>query len=405
MKDNSISMLAMISLALYPLLCYYVGPANISYGQILMMLFVALSIVKHSNNRFDYPKGYFIFWGYIAVITFLMSMRPIDIIPGGVNFFVWSLVLGVSSRLYNEAYLRKAMQFVLLASSVVLMYQIVIYETTGVRICAVLPLSSQLSYANLTYQEMVLHQTNSLSNRFSSFFMEPSYFAQYCLCFLVIEMFCCQNRGKLLSKMTIVSVLVLLIIRSGVGLIGLVILGLAKIWSLKKMMKKSHFLVTLFLLIVIGGFAINNFLSSDYVLSLMERSEEFESENSSAYYRIVRGFLVFDALPLLNKIIGISSENLLSLNNLALSSMASGGSMLYFNGFQTILIRSGITGLLLLSCILINSARKGDSLTRMCLFLLLSISLMEQIYLMAPMLLLMVVATGNNKQRFLITTK
>lgn len=398
-------MLAMISLALYPLLCYYVGPANISYGQILMMLFVALSIVKHSNNRFDYPKGYFIFWGYIAVITFLMSMRPIDIIPGGVNFFVWSLILGASSRLYNEAYLRKAMQFVLLASSVVLIYQIFIYETTGVKICAVLPLSSQLSYAGLTYQDMVLHQTSSLGNRFSSFFMEPSYFAQYCLCFLVIEMFCCHNRGKLLSKMTIISVLVLLIIRSGVGLIGLVILGLAKIWRLKTTMKKSQFLMMLFFLAVIGFFAINNFLSSDYGSSLMERSAEFESDDSSAYYRIVRGFLVFIDLPLLNKIIGMSSADLLSFNSIALSSMASSGSILYFNGFQTLLIRNGIIGLLLLSCILINSARKGDSLTRMCLFLLLLISLMEQIYLMAPMLLLMVVATGNNKQRFLFTTK
>lgn len=401
MKEKTISVLAMICLALYPILCYYVGPANFSYGQIIMMLFVILSVIRHGRNGFNYPNGFYVFWGYIAVTTLLLSMRPIDIIPGGVNFFVWALILGMSSRIYNETYLKEAMKYILLVSSAILVFQIFIYESTGTRICAILPLSTQLSYADLTYQEMVLHQTYSLGGRFSSLFMEPSYFAQYCLCYLVIEMFCSQNRDTLYSRMTVIGVITLLLLRSGVGLVGLAILVIIKIWRLHKTMSTSKFMVMMAFLIFVGGFALLNYMSSDYGSMIMERSEEFDSEDSSAYYRIVRGFVVYDALPFINKLFGISTDNLLSLNISALRNMTADGSMLYFNGFQTLLIRNGLIGVLIFVTILVKYAQRRDILTKVCLLLLLSIALMEQIYLMAPMLLLLTIGTGNEKNKII----
>jgi len=393
----------MLFLALYPILGYYTGPAGLTYANIVTIILIVISFFKKPGISLNvYPKYYLIFWTYaaLALIFTVSSMKITFLIPGGISFFLWSLALGLTLRYFDFSTLKKYLYLVFILSSVVLIAQEVMIFFTGSRFIAFLPLSEELSIgANYSEWKQVLLS----ANRSSSFFSEPSYFALYSLPVLAIELFYENDKKKVFTPLSFYIITVLLILRSGVGLIGIALLVFIKLVTFIKgiNIKKILTFIVFFTIII---FVAKEYFSSKIGQEMLERTAEFDSESSSAYLRLIRGYLVYDYLPWFNKIFGIWPDDLLKMNIPYFDMTQNKSSILYFNGLQTALIRIGIIGVLILITVYFNLYKNNTALAKVLIWTFLLLALLDQMYMSTTMLIFTSIAAHfhikNKNKRF-----
>lgn len=380
--------IVMLLLATYPLLYYYVGPANFTYGSILFFLCIIYLLIRGGKKKIlIYPSFFFLIWLYATFAlwyTNASSFKLTFVIPGGINFFSWALFYGLCSRFLSISYLRKYMRVIFVISALIFIFQFLLRMAGGPSFCAVPPLSAHFNYGDLSYYQ--LSQIHMSRNRASSIFLEPAYYAQYSLVLLTIEMFGKKdkNRREIIFIVFIITILILL--QSGCGYVGLLLLigvKLYKLLSRKSLVKKIGFLLVV---IPIAFFAMSKYVGTDMGANMVGRTSELNKEGSSGYLRVIRGFLVYDNLPTVNKIFGATDEVLTSLDNQFL--LASNDGSIFLNGFQMLLIKIGLIGLLFFLIFYTILFRRGDSLARISITLFLLFSLIEQTYLMPYMLML-----------------
>ena len=170
--------------------------------------------------------------------------------------------------------------------------------------CFVPPLSSNVLYRDFSYNELVLFHLRA--ERPSAFFMEPAYFAQYLLCLLTLELFGSSN-NKYYNKSIILGIVVLLLlIRSGCGITGLAFLILIKLVSIFPALSLQKKIFYTIFLLPLFYFGIHSYTSSEAGSQLVDRKSEISLENSesSGSIRMLRGYVVYDNLPVSNKIFG-----------------------------------------------------------------------------------------------------
>ena len=371
------------------------------YGTIFLIIFYIYSLLKYGvRGTLVLPRYFIILWLYIGFITFVMSksFNPTLLLPGGSHAFCWVICLGFASKFYNVEYLRKYMRIIFFISALFFCVQLVLIHKTGSNMCFVPPLSSNVLYRDFSYSELVLFHLTA--ERPSAFFMEPAYFAQYLLCLLIIELFCCSNT-KYNNKLIILGIIILLLfIRSGCGVIGLAFLILIKLvsifptLSLQKKIFYTIFLLPLFL------FGIHSYTNSEAGSQMVDRKSEISLENteSSGSIRMLRGYVVYDNLPITNKIFGSNNDD---VKNIARSTVGYDEGML-FNGFQAYLVEYGVIGILLLTLIYSYIYRHGKLVSKASIIVLLVVSLMEYTFFTPLMLILSVIAFGSqfNKNNF-----
>lgn len=402
MKLHKQQNIAMLLLALYPVVdFFYIPPMTFGYGTIFLIIFYIYSLLKYGvRGTLVLPRYFIILWLYIGFITFVMSksFNPTLLLPGGSHAFCWVICLGFASKFYNVEYLRKYMRIIFFISALFFCVQLVLIHKTGSNMCFVPPLSSNVLYRDFSYSELVLFHLTA--ERPSAFFMEPAYFAQYLLCLLIIELFCCSNT-KYNNKLIILGIIILLLfIRSGCGVIGLAFLILIKLvsifptLSLQKKIFYTIFLLPLFL------FGIHSYTNSEAGSQMVDRKSEISLENteSSGSIRMLRGYVVYDNLPITNKIFGSNNDD---VKNIARSTVGYDEGML-FNGFQACLVEYGVIGILLLTLIYSYIYRHGKLVSKASIIVLLVVSLMEYTFFTPLMLILSVIAFGSqfNKNNF-----
>lgn len=382
---------AMFLLAIYPIIDYYMPPFGpLSYGQLSMLIYMVCTVFLSKRGGFLYTKGFATLWVYAAFITLLFhgEIKVTSFIPGGVSFCMFALALGVFSDRFSFKYLKIFLRLISAVSIAIFVAQEIMYYRTGVRFVAVIPFTTT-NYADITYQELCLNQMYNL--RSSSIFMEPSYFAQYLLISLCVELFDEDNK-KLFTFFSLILIIALMLSQSGSGALGLGIILAFFFYNVNKQgrIKVSNFI---FLIPIIVGI-IYYWLTSDSGSEIMSRSTEFENEDTSGYIRSIRGFVIFGNLSMLEQLFGISLSDFAQIGQSL--GFYSGAGMLV-NGFQNALIALGGIGMIILVIYYYILYKNTQLIGHASIVLLLCISLIESIYLSPSMLLLTIIPTALKK--------
>lgn len=395
--DNNTSILqkvSMLILVTYPILeVYSIGGSKISIAGFLgLCLWVFTSAQKGLQGVFRVmPTTYYLFWVYMAFQTYLIAGISgwSDYIPGGIDFVIFSLVLMTLTSNFDHALFYRYLKYVFLFSTALFLFQYATFYLTHHKISVFLPLSNQLLYCDFSYSELVEIQvtlSNSLLQRFSSIFCEPSYYAQYTLLVLCVELFGQENEEKLFTPFSLFIVAILIMTQSGSGMVGLVIIAIMKLVQIIFITSKKVYYFYLLAIIPIAIWAISYYISTSMGASMMDRVSEIDGskgEETSGFARIFLGWNIYDMLTPVQKVIGTDRA--------FMQYYWDGG---FFNGITSLICSRGLIGLLLLIVAYLSSLRHSNPVCVYVLLIFLVISLFESTFLGGLMMLATTVAFG-----------
>lgn len=382
--------LLMFSLALYPVLYSYVTSFNIKYCDLLFILVILIAwTICGFKNVFKYPRYYYMFWIYVAISLILVShdFKVTYLIPGGIAFTIFSLNLGACGKFFDLDIFFRITKIVYILSLLVFVAQLLHLLPSQYQVSAILPISDHVAYSDVDYSTLM--NLRDSGKRPSSFFLEPAYYAQFLLVYLALELFYNTRNNTFMSFSCLACVIILLLLNSGLGLVGLAILLAMKLFLLFKTKKKKGPILLVTLPLVIA--AVFFYFSTEVGMAMLSRQEELTTEGTSGFLRVVQGFLIFDALPVINQIFGISMEDVLNMNLSFIFYNQSGD--IFTNGLSTLLVRTGLIGTILLFVVYFFMWKEGSVLSKVLLLLLFVMSIIEQVYLSTSMLIISVISS------------
>ena len=384
----------MLVLAIYPVLnLYYFGSTSFYLPQVITILLLLYTLFKARPFMQIVPCVYLLCWGYVAFhdIFFVAPFKFTKLIPGGINFFLFSIGWALFASNYDIKKLRNYVYYVFVIAALLFLYQNIAHYVLGQETSVILPISNHLNYGDFTFGELQIHQKTNFGGRFSSIFAEPSYWAQYCVVALCLELFCEDNNDKLFSKKALLISIVLLAVQSGVGVLCLGLLMLIKLYQIVFVNKDTSKIWYFIVLLPVVFFAAYVYISSDIGQALVERGNNISSVQGdggrSSFLRLFYGweYLAVQPFDILlfgaNEFIGISSDG-----------------DTFFNCASYFTLMHGILGSSLLVLFYFFRARKNGLLAVASALTLLAISMMEAIYLSPIMLLLTVMVVAPQKK-------
>lgn len=384
----------MLVLAIYPVLnLYYFGSTSFYLPQVITILLLLYTLFKARPFMRIVPCVYLLCWGYVAFhdIFFVAPFKFTKLIPGGINFFLFSIGWALFASNFDINKLRNYVYYVFVIAALLFLYQNIAHYVLGQETSVILPISNHLNYGEFTFGELQIHQKTNFGGRFSSFFAEPSYWAQYCVVALCLELFCEENKSKIFSRKALLIAIVLLAIQSGVGVLCLGLLMLIKLYQIVFVNKDTSKIWYLIVLLPVVFFAAYVYISSDIGQALVERGNNISSVQGdggrSSFLRLFYGweYLAVQPFDILlfgaNEFIGISSDG-----------------DTFFNCASYFTLMHGILGFSLLVLFYFFRARKNGLLAVASALTLLAISMMEAIYLSPIMLLLTVMVVAPQEK-------
>lgn len=379
---------------LAPLLHSY-GINGFDFGMILFPLVIVLGlIINKLKVQYQFPKYYLLFFAYALVIPSILGvvrwgLTISNIIPFTIIGF--SLSLGFSCNYFDKEYglslYKRIVYFVVLF----FLLQNLMFLFFGIKISGLISfLPNIYGYKDLSSSDMVEYQM--LGDRFSSIFLEPSYFAQYIIPFLIIQLF--SIRGKFNIANAIFISVILLLIRSGIGIMLMSIIW--GVWLFSNQNIGSIRKVLLTLSICLG---IVFYISTDIGKNVVSRNRELTKtiktkSLSSGYIRIFRGYNIYNELSWKNKIFGIGfkSSSLRDLINSSSYKWMFKTNDMNFNGIQSCLIGGGIICLFFLLLYLYALFQDTNFAGKMFLITLFLLLMSESVFCNTTMLFYIVLA-------------
>lgn len=221
------------------------------------------------------------------------------------------------------------------------------------------------------------------SYRFASFFSEPSHFGLFLAPLLSIELFYYNDSKHYIRA--VVLLIILLMTQSGNSLILIIPCAIMMVYVLiKQKMSANH--IVLYTIMIGILFAISVFfLNSEMGHTLLERKEEFTYNGSSAYVRIIRGFLLFDDYSLTEKILGVnhSSGIMAHIQSSGMSNLfiTDDGENLFFNNIHNILLYTGFLGLSIFILFILHILKKGSLVSKVIALQFFFVSFSEDMFI------------------------
>ena len=280
--------------------------------------------------------------------------------------------------------------------------QVTAYYIAGVHINGVfefLPLALNVDSTWLAEHRM--------ADRFSSFFSEPAHFAQFLLPLLCYFLFSDRETYRKKIIWSVIIVFVLLLLRSGNGVLGLLTIFIAygiytvafKSWSIKKILLLL-FAIPLFLYLGVA------YSQSEAGAALLERSSSIgmSSEagyHGSGYLRTWRGWLLYADLPLKGKIFGVGdNQNLVtSINQSSIWADFVDENDTYMNGIQAILVNTGLVGASIFLVFLFSLWKGNTYEGKIQVLVLIVLSLISANYLTETMVLSLLLSQFAKKDK------
>ena len=393
-NKNNVSGLQKISMALLaglPLLAWYAIPFPVGLGYALVLFLSAYSIVRAKFRINVLPLAFWCVFAYIAVVwTYrsgfqLWSLLP----PGGWLFFIFFLALVWGVINFDLEHLIKYMRWVVWVSAALFWIQFILKLSTGsAMFCFVPNLTGAFTYEGMSYAELAANQLSG--SRPCSIFLEPSYMAHYYVSYLALVWFAKDAKTKLLSKEIVFIIITLIALKSGSGVVALAALFAVKLFSVYWNAGNARRVALILFSIPLIVASVYFYIGSESGQNMLLRSTELSTEGTSGYTRVVAGFVMFDQLDFNEQLFGISDAK----ERFGLERWD--GSVAFFaNGFQTILLSLGYVGALLYLLFYIVLFRKVSLYSKMCLIMLLLMSLLESNYLNPFMMLLTIIPCGE----------
>lgn len=381
--------LAILSLLLFQILDIY-GYGKLTIGFIFPSILAIYNIVRYKRcGMFDRKLTiYFVYWIIIHVIT---ASTIVEAIPLGIVRLILIYIM-FCERIHISNLLRyyRIIGFVCCAF---FLLQEVSYATIGIRISGVIPfLPIGEKFSEINFYE---------SERSSSLFSEPAHFVQFILPLFVIELY--RKDSKYHYCYAFLILLCLLLTKSGNAIIGIVVVGVFYIYNKvinEKISAKNVFIIMLFIAgVVIGG---GRYVASDVGQSLLERKDQLTMDYTtgrSGFLRIYRGFFVYNEMPFVYKIVGNDNPSKLSTYCVKTGLYFEDENDLYFNTFQTFIIRTGILGLVIFSLFLIKLYRNNNVESKCILWIFIALSFISSMHFTIPMCLYILIPYLIKKQQ------
>lgn len=390
---TNLSRWAMLLLTLAPILSMYGTFLNYAIWSFLIL--VVYIVITERGKLILLPKFYYLYWIYLAFDYFIVSPKIGALVPGGVTFFVFSLILIFISREFNIEFYRRYMRHLVLISIILFFFQEITWSITDAKFVPVLPLGNLNT--TMTYKELVARTITS--NRPSSLFLEPAMFAGFLLLGLMVDLGSLKER-RLLSSYSILIIFTLLLLRSGTALVGLGVLLIYYVTRYLKGFSLGKRIIHIIGLSALLGVAFSVYVKTEMGAEMTERSQNELTldEEGHSYARFAVGTLIYNDLPLLNKILGASDETLLPIAKKYAFYGDNDANTLYMNGWASILTHTGLIGLILLLVVMIRLYKDGNHLSRSGIWLFAILSFFSSTYCQPIMLIVMIIATFYQHQ-------
>lgn len=393
-NNMPLNKVAMLLLALFPLLHWYDIGLPIGLGEVLMILLSFVAIATGKFRRDAYPLLFIVVWAYVAINWYHYNVTSDlkSLLPGGIVFFIFVINVGSSVSLFNIDYLQKYMKWVVIIATSIFIFQFFLLHLTGAQFCFVPNLTGHFLYEDLTYDQLSAKQLND--NMPCAFFLEKSYMAYYMVIYLCLELFSGKGKEKLFSKLSIIIIITLLLLQSGSGIVGMVI-PVSAIFLKHYWQKGGVAIISFFLTIPIFALIVLLYASTDMGAAMLGRHEELVTDGTSGFTRVLLGYTFYDKLEPMEKLFGISVAD---INDLVYLSYAD--KKFPLNGIQAPLVQLGLIGLIAWALFYLQLFVKNNALGRACVLVYVVFSAIEVTYLGPYMTLLTVIPCAcilNNK--------
>lgn len=382
-----------VLVVLYPILSAYIVYDPVDLGVLLCSLVGILLLTSKRVGRIAIPKGYLAFLLYIGFTSLVITHA----IPARVILYSFLFVLGCTFCELEDLY--KYYKNLAIICIVFFVVQEASRITTGIVIPGIFTFLPTLYGDSASYIDSVIVE----SERSASFFLEPSYFAQFLFPLLVLELY--RNKGEKDMRNALLLSLVIILIRSGNGYFLLALIW--GLWFIKSNTRKR----TKILVSVVGGVSLLFFVvyKTETFTDVLARTSELTlrgAENkwqTSGFVRFFRGYYLYGILPRINQLFG---TNPFELQNYMMSNsvVSFETNSSFLNGVQTILCLYGLIGLIFFVHYLVVSGKKSSLA---CVSMLICVSfllLSESYFICGRMLVTMIMITlMKNKNENIIS--
>lgn len=340
-----------ICIILLPFLYQYKGIGNvISLGELLLIPLILISILKNNKKSFIMNSEivlYFIF----VLLTIISMFYPHFVIKDSLTIltrmFFYAIIINIGKKHFKLTYVSKFYRMFVFLLALYLIIQQIFHVLTG----GFLPIyfSYKFLFPPEKRAEVLSLYYKFLLYRPSSMFLEPGYYALFCIPYICIFPFLKkQTFGEKFSNLIVY--ISIFLSGSSAGIIALCVVFYSSINAylknvgLKKFINYFFtFIISfIFLFIFCFFFRENNYI--DRTIS-----------GASFNYRIVRGVEIYEKMNISSKIIGIGPNNLenyMKYNNLMTNYDEE--RLDYCSSFTQILNYFGLIGFIFFVIYLIN---------------------------------------------------
>lgn len=388
MKSTWINKYASLSLLVGPILEPYNFPGTSLAVYKVFMLFNLLLFFTQRKEAWYVPRTYFLFLIYaftIPTINAVLHGYVSNLLGSYLTLVLFTANLFLVSLFVDLEYLKKYYRILAIITCGIFFAQEVSFLIIGKRFMALIPFFD-VHYGDTEgfIQEMAMH------DRSCSCFLEPSHFAQFIIPYLALELGILHEKNKEIGFYPVLITVVLLLLRSGVGL-----LSCATLWALFILFSKRSIakkILIIFPLAVIIAFVMYmEYAESEKGNEVIERVSQLNPNDneflSSGIVRVYRGYWVYGSLDYPNKLFGVGIGGAKDAIDNSDYSWAFWEGEHYINNIQTLLIGYGILGLILFVTFLFEITKKKTFTAILFVAAFLAMSLMESFFYTSKMLL------------------
>lgn len=360
---------------------------GLSLPQLFFPFIFVYAILGCGIREFVIPKLYIYFILYISIVNLLTAPEFSLSNVISIALFGFSIAFMLSYSLLDINDFLRFYKILVIVSIGFFAFQELNFKAFGLRPSGLvpgLPLMANSEGGDASYAEQL-----SKAYRSSSFFLEPSYFADFLGPFLGVSLFMMKGAQRYIYSAIIT--ITLLVLGSGNGL-----LIMAIVWGFRmfKTVKNASFLAKVASVLFFASLifaTVLYFRSSEMGASVIERSSNLDSDRSASM-RIYRGWAVYDDMPIIYKIVGANSHRIDSFIMNSSSSFLFEQNDKYLNTWQYIFITGGVIGFILFFLFLFSVYRNNTDLGKILVLLIVATSFTSSTYLSVGMLFYLVFA-------------
>lgn len=382
-------------------------------GEFIVILMLIYIFITSGKIHIDKSSG--MYWSTIFYISILSIVLTVFIDTYSIAdaiiriarvFFYTFLALSLSQKYFDYELGKKLYINFSFIASIFVVLQFLILQITGKYITFILPnMNLSTNYANSNqYFNAVKRDLRwyGKTTRPSGVFLEPAHFCEFAILSLIFLLFT-EKKDKKNIFLIVFNTFAIAISGSAIGYFGLLVIYF--LWVVHQLKEKKIKLNTIIFGIIIMIAAL--IISARYNLfdkALWRLMTINSKDSSTGNLRLLRGFVIYDKMPFLYKIIGmgignfgafIDKYNIVTFFDSTLSRTNE-----FMNSLSVILVSGGAFGLLLYIISLFNFYRRADSFQKIffCIFIVMILTT-NNFYKESYMFPLMFMTISNKVKR------